>query len=202
MKDKILENRVALAAEQTHGSRSSTTARLDSDIPFSFTDGARWYAVMSNIRCEERAKAGLMARGFRCFLPVERRWVRHARTKEAVNRPLLSRYLFVETDANQRGFFEIRTTDGVEAVLCNGDVPAPMPSGLVEEFIRRQLKGEFDQVAREAMPIGARIKIMDGQFEDFFATVVSFKRSGGEILAELIGKKTRTRVSLLSVRPA
>lgn len=183
--------------------RARAVPRMDEDIPFSFTDGSRWYAVMTNIRCEERAEKGLAAKGFRTFLPFERRWVSHARVRKAVKRPLLSRYLFVETDANKRGFMEIRMTDGVEAVLCNGDVPAPMPGGLVEEFMRRQLSGEFDKVEKEPIPMGARICIVDGPYEDFFATVVGLgKKSGGEILAQLLGKKTRTRFSLMSVRPA
>lgn len=186
------------------GGRSSTASRkLDETVPFSFSDGSRWYAVMTNIRCEERAKVGLMAQGFRVFLPVQRRWVRHARVKTAVNRPLLSRYLFVETDANKRGFFDIRTTDGVEALICTAGVPIAMPVGLVEEFIRRQLSGEFDLVSQEALPVGARIKIMDGQYEDFFATVISIgRKSGGEVLAQLLNSRVRTRFPLISIRPA
>lgn len=190
-------------AAQEATARALAVPRMDEDLPFSFSDGSRWYAVMTNIRCEERAQHGLHAKGFRTFLPTERRWVRHARVRKAVSRPLLSRYLFVETDPNVRGFMDIRLTDGVEAILANCEVPAAMPDGLIEEFIRRQLSGEFDSVAKGPIEVGARIRIMDGPHEDFFATVVGIgKRSGGEILAQLLGSKTRQRFALISVRPA
>lgn len=183
--------------------RARAVPRMDEDIPFSFTDGSRWYAVMTNIRCEERAESGLAAKGFRTFLPKTRRWVKHARVRKAVDRPLLSRYLFVETDANRRGFHDIRITDGVEAIISTCGVPSHMPTGLIEEFIRRQMSGEFDEVAKEKIPPGARIKIMEGQYGDFFATVVSVgKASGGEVLAQLLGTRTRHRFALLNVRPA
>lgn len=206
--------------EQETTERARSVPRMDEDIPFSFSDGSRWYAVMTNIRCEERAENGLAAKGFRTFLPKTRHWVKHARVRKAVDRPLLSRYLFVETDANRRGFHDIRITDGVEAIISTCGVPSHMPPGLIEEFMRRQMCGEFDFVtpgevqyldahgkrqAREnpAMPPGARIKIMDGQYGDFFATVVSVgKASGGEVLAQLLGTRTRHRFALLNVRPA
>lgn len=189
--------------ERETTARARAVPRMDEDIPFSFSDGARWYAVMTNIRCEERAENGLAAKGFRTFLPKTRRWVKHARVRKAVDRPLLSRYLFVETDANRRGFMDIRMTDGVEAIISTCGVPSHMPQGLVEEFIRRQMSGEFDQVAKEAMPPGARIRIMDGEYAAFFATVVSIgKASGGEVLAQLLGTRTRLRFAKLNVRPA
>lgn len=199
------QNMVAYLRRMAHEAteRARAVPRMDEDTPFSFTDGSRWYAIMTNIRCEERAKNGLMEKGFRAFLPVTRRWVKHARTRQAVNRPLLSRYLFVETDANRRGFFEIRATDGVEAIVSTCGVPSAMPKGLIEEFIRRQMGGEFDEVAKEAIPPGARIRIMDGEYSQFFATVVSVSRaSGGEVLAQLLGTRTRQRFALLNVRPA
>lgn len=189
--------------EQEATERARAVPRMDEDVPFSFSDGARWYAVMTNIRCEERAENGLAAKGFRTFLPTMRRWVKHARVRKAVDRPLLSRYLFVETDANRRGFMDIRLTDGVESIISTRGVPSSMPKGLVEEFIRRQMSGEFDQVAKEAIPVGARIRIMDGEYADFFATVVSVgKASGGEILAQLLETRIRTRFARLNVRPA
>jgi len=177
--------------------------KLDSTVPFSFSDGSRWYAVMTNIRCEVRAFGGLMAKGFRAFLPTEKRWVHHARVKRVVDRPLLSRYLFVETDPNTQGFLDIRLTDGVESLVCNNGVPIAMPKGLVEEFMRRQLSGEFDRIANEPLTMGTRVCIMDGQYEDFFATIVGDgKKRGGELLVQLLNSRLRTNLSRFSVRPA
>lgn len=171
-------------------------------LPASFPMGNRWYAVYTHIKAEERVQKGLDSKGYRTFLPKGKRWVTHARVRTPKEFPLLSRYLFVENDPNF-GFSDIRDTDGVEEILSNCDIPISMPDGLIEEFISRQLQGEFDQVTKEPLSVGSKIRIMDGQYSDLFATVVELGgRSGGEILAQLLGSKTRRRFTLISVRPA
>jgi transcription antitermination factor NusG len=176
--------------------------RDEETIPASFPIGLRWYAIYTNIKCEERVQKGLVAKGYRTFLPKERRWVTHSRVKSVKERPLLSRYVFVENDPNH-GFSEIRNTDGVESILSNCDIPQSMPDGLITDFLCRQLKGEFDRTKDQPLGVGCRIRIMDGPYEDFFATIVEMGgRSGGEILAQLMGSRIRRRLTTFSVRPA
>lgn len=177
----------------------------------SFPIGGRWYAVYTNIKCEERVQLGLDAKGFRTFCPKLKKWVSHARVKHVVEVPLISRYLFVEVDPNKRDFEDIRQTDGVEALLANpatidgpdeDRLPSVIPEGLIEELIRRQLMGEFD-TTKGQLPEGARIRIMDGPYEDRIATIIlKGGKNGGEILAQLLGERTRARFARISVRPA
>src|SRR5688572_20410700 len=134
-------------------------------IPASFPSGERWYAVYTNIKCEDRAQLSLDAQGFRTFLPKKKRWVTHARVKRVVARPLIPRYLFVETEPNIRGFHEIHRTDGVETILANNGVPSAMPEGFIGEFIQRQVDGEWDETIGEPLPAGARVRIMGGQYD-------------------------------------
>lgn len=170
--------------------------------------GPRWYAIYTEPKNEYRVQYDLDARGYRTYLPQLSRWVSHARTKSVKKVPLFSRYLFVEIDPNIQSFETVRLTDGVESLLAGptqlGDpVPSAMPEGLIEELISRQLAGEFDVASKEPLATGCRIKIMDGKYADTIATVISMGgKNGGEVLAQLLNSRTRSRFALFSVRPA
>jgi transcriptional antiterminator RfaH len=179
------------------------------DYPFSYGSGNRWFAIFTRPQCERQVQLEIEHRGHRTFLPQKRVWVSHARVKKAVARPLMPRYLFVEVEPNKQGFGGIHDVVGVEYLLGADGVPEPMPDGFVEEFLRRQLRGEFDLVSKDEegnarpIPVGAKICIMDGPYSDSFAIIVGRgKKSGGEVLAQLLGQRIRTRLSMFSVRPA
>jgi transcription antitermination factor NusG len=186
-----------------HGAIALKPMRAAAMPPISYRSGPLWFAAFTNPNCEFRAQFGLEREGYRTFIPKLRRWISHARTKKAVERPLLSRYVFFELEPDKHGFDAVHRVNGVEYIIGSAGVPLPMPEGFVSEFIKRQLSGEFDFVSKEPMPIGARVCIMDGQFADIFAVIVGIgKKSGGEVLAQLIESRTRTRLSMMSVRPA
>src|SRR5215813_8236501 len=60
--------------------------------------GPRWFVVYTLARCEDRARLGLEAKGFECFLPTLIRELRHARRAVIAKRPLFPRYLFCRFD--------------------------------------------------------------------------------------------------------
>lgn len=178
-------------------------------VSLSYRSGPLWFAAFTNPNCELRAQFGLEREGYRTFIPKLKRWVSHARVKKAVERPLLSRYVFFELVPDMHGFDAVHRTNGIEYIIGTGGVPLPMPEGFIPEFIKRQLAGEWDFVTKDEegnlrpLPIGAQIRIMDGQFQDVVAIIVGMgRKSGGEVLAQLIESRTRTRLSLMSVRPA
>jgi transcription antitermination factor NusG len=72
-----------------------------------------WYIAITNPNCHRRAEAGLAAIGYRSFWPRLRKWVSHARTKQAKEYPILGRYVFVEIP--DREFYAVRNVNGVEA---------------------------------------------------------------------------------------
>jgi hypothetical protein len=64
------------------------------------------------------------------------------------------------------------------------------------------LSGEFDQVANEAIPKCARVCLVEGQFDNWLATVTG-REKGGRFTVKLLGENVHlNRVSSYSVRPA
>jgi transcription antitermination factor NusG len=95
--------------------------------------------------------------------------------------PILGRYLFVDLPADARGetdFWTARNVHGVEGFLV-GDrgEPAKVAAEVVTAFLERYMAGEWDFVAKEIIPVGARVRIMEGEFADLL-TVVRGRRNG------------------------
>lgn len=123
--------------------------------------------------------------GYAAFWPKCKKWASHARVKVAKEYPILGRYLFVEIpDGN---FWAVRAVDGVEGLLTGDDrAPAKVPPEVVYAFRDRYMRGEWDFVAQNKLPVGARIKIMEGEFADMLTVVRGFR--GGKVKFLPVGK--------------
>lgn len=163
---------------------------------------SNWYCVITNPQCQTRAQLGLGALGYRTFVPKHRRWVSHARVRKAVEKPLLNRYVFVEVDtshASAQSFGEVKGVNGVEGLVSICGRPAIIPRVCVEDFLRRYMAGEWDDVAKEPLPIGARVRVLEGQFRDLLATVTGVK--AGKVSAKILGTNDYLKVYKASVSP-
>lgn len=166
----------------------------------SYTSGLKWFVVRTNIRCENRAQMGLDALGYRTFMPKMKKWITHARMKTVVERPLFPRHLFVELEPNIDGFGHAREVDGVESILGTNGTPMYVPSKFVEEFLLRQLAGEFDYAAKQPLAAGCKVRIVQGEYDDLFGVIQSVKR--GTMFVKLLESAIITRLSFLGVRAA
>lgn len=142
-----------------------------------------WHVAIVNPNCHRRAEQGLAEIGYRAFWPKLRKWVSHARTKIPKEYPILGRYLFVEIpDAN---FFSVRAVNGIKGLLT-GDSGAPcqVHPEQVWAFRERYMAGEWDEIAHGAIPVGARVRVMEGEFADLLTTIRKRKNGKLEFLAK------------------
>lgn len=190
-----------------HGTIGMTRRTVDTaPVPASFPKGERWYVVRTNIRCEDRAQMGLVAAGFRAFLPQITKWQKHARVSKVGKVALFPRYLFVEADFNRQSITDIHQTHGVESIINNNGVPTSIYGEFILKLLERQLRGQFDQTrddtGQQTYPVGARIVIAEGKWEDAIGIIERFK--GGqraEILVSIMGRKQRQTLELANMRP-
>ncbi len=177
----------------------------------SLSDTARWYCIVVGANQHGRVTGALYEAGYRTFTPMKRVWVSHARVRKAVERPLLGRYVFVEIDqpsaggashvSGRQSFYAVRQIKGVDAFLVNhkGE-PAPFPSAWVEDFLHRYMRGEWDEVADGSLPVGARVRVMEGEFANMLATVVGVK--GKRVDVKLFDSTQHARLNESTVRAA
>jgi hypothetical protein len=64
----------------------------------------------------------------------------------------------------------------------------------------RYMSGEWDEIAKGPLPVGARIRVVEGEFENMLATVTS--RKGHRIDFKLYGENRYGRLNDCSVRAA
>lgn len=173
-----------------------------------------WYIAITNPNCHRRAENGLASLGYQAFWPKCRKWASHARVKVAKEYPILGRYLFINVpDGN---FYAVRNVDGIEALLT-GDrqEPVVVPEATVWDFRERYLNGEWDFVRdrrpvygwdkkkqrnvidrweiNDPLPLGARVKIMEGEFADMLTVVRGFRNGKVKFLPQGKGQFVFTK---------
>lgn len=164
----------------------------------------RWYVVQTHPHAESKASANLVRQGYDVYLPRYLRRRRHARRIETVAAPLFPRYLFVAIDVTIQRWRCVQSTLGVARLVCNGDEPAVVPDGVVEDLLHRQDGRGFLQLGpSQRFVAGDRIRIVDGAFTaclGFFE-----KMSDGErvaVLLDLLGRKVRVVLDAESIAAA
>jgi transcriptional antiterminator RfaH len=162
-----------------------------------------WHAVHSHPHAEEKAAFNLARQGFEVILPRQRRWVRHARKRMIVRRPLFPRYLFVCLDRDATGWRPILSTLGVAGMVCAGDRPAVVPAPVIDSLRRREADGAFDFIATQRLQPGDRVRIAEGPLENVIGRLLA---SGDDervtILFELLGRIVRAEVSTAAIEAA
>lgn len=184
----------------------------DDRIDFPISSTAKWFCAVTNPNCQARAALGLHELGYRTFYPKVRRWVSHARTKQAKDKPLLGRYIFVEVDPknDQQSFYAVRAVNGIETILSKWQAtsagmkfqPAAFCSDWVVSMRLRQMAGEWDET-KGALPIGARVRLMEGEFADRLATVTAKEgRREKTIVFKLVDENRYGSLHVSNVRAA
>jgi transcriptional antiterminator RfaH len=156
-------------------------------------DPARWYVVQTHVHSEMKAVTHLNRQGYSTYLPRYLKRRRHARRVETVAAPLFPRYLFVAIDVASQRWRSIQSTIGVTHLVCNGDEPATVPDGVIEQLRGREDERGFVTLdTRPRFARGEKIRVVDGVFD---ACVGLFDgmadRERVAILLDLLGRKVR-----------
>jgi len=191
-------------SDQPEGAVACRERRRSLELPASFAAGFAWYVAYTDVRCEQRARMELTAKGFAVYLPTYLREIRHARRVKTVERPLFPRYLFVGFDINHDPWTQVRRTDGIDRLLSHDEIPVRVPPGVVEGLRAAQERDVFAEKARmEAAPtIGEHVEIADGPFRNFIVEVASApdEQHRVEILLKVLGGERKIRMVLAALR--
>jgi len=164
----------------------------------------RWYAVHTRPCAEAKAVENLRRQGYPTYLPRHRRWVRHARRRAIVLRPLFPSYLFVGIDRAVMSWRPVLSTIGVAGMVRGGDEPIPVPGAIIDLLRQRECDGAFDELTPASrLKPGDPVRMNDGPL----ATLVGRLAAAGEdervvILFDFLGRTVATEVPASSVEAA
>ncbi len=161
----------------------------------------QWYVVHTHFKNEALALTNLRRQGFDVYLPQYLKSRRHARRSELVSAPLFPRYLFVYLDIEAVRWRAIKYTIGVQHIICNGERPAPVPDGVVED-IKAHENDAGKVVLGRICPFKKNqlVKINTGALSDhsgLFDCASDDQRVF--ILLELMGRMVRVRVPMETI---
>jgi Transcription antiterminator len=150
--------------------------------------GRRWYVVHTRPHSEARAIANLEHQAFHVFCPRVPKTVRHARKLSRSMAPLFPDYVFVHLDAARDRWRSINGTRGVVRLISQGDIPAPVPNGVVEALqTRADSHGVISWIS--SLKLGQTVRISDGPFAGLVGTLESLDEAGRvHVLLQLMGR--------------
>jgi transcriptional antiterminator RfaH len=160
----------------------------------------RWYVVQTQTRAEERARFNLERQGFRTYLPRYKRERRHARRRDVVKAPLFPGYIFVELDLDRSAWRSVNGTFGVVQLVSNGERPAPVPAGIVEEINARAGSDGLIELLPPPLRKGQPLQIVSGALAEcrgFFERMAD--RDRVVLLLDLLGRKVRVEAPVAAV---
>ena len=162
-----------------------------------------WYVVHTHPRGEETARRHLMRQGFNAFLPQYLKRRRHARRTDWIRAPLFPRYLFVAMDMKMTRWRAISSTVGVSHLVCHGERPAQVPSGIVAHIQQRLDADGLIEIEPE-VPFhqGDVVRVTSGAMVDQLGL---FQCATDEdrviLLLDLLGRQVEVKLPLDTVTP-
>ena len=147
----------------------------------------RWYAVHTQPRRELRAKNHLENQSYQVFLPLRLKTIRHARKLMNVASPFFPRYLFIQLDLTQHRWRSVNGTVGVTGLVMQGDIPHPVPRGVVEAMIA-SIDSKGLLCFADSLKPGTQVRLAAGPFADQLGILDRLDDSGRvRVLLEIMG---------------
>ena len=168
----------------------------------------RWVALRISHAKEFSAAEELTAKGFLGYCPMGRKfaiWASHKKRapKGTIrNYPVFSRYIFCGLKEGQVVGRDTRI--GVDWTLGDSSGPIYIPPIAIRHLNDLEISGEWDTTKdwREKSPyaVGSQVKITDGAFAGFQATVSALESENRiRLLIDMFGRAINVRVTPLQV---
>lgn len=163
---------------------------------------SRWFAVNTLPNSEQRAKVNLERQGWRCFYPQVSRTTKSGRRMYTRLRALFPGYVFVRLNLAESGWRSVDGTFGVRAIVKSGDLPAPLPQGVVEAII--QISDEDGKVSfASSLKPGQDVRFETGPFAGLIGKLEHLDGAGRvTVLLDVLGRATPIRGHVAEVAPS
>ncbi len=165
-------------------------------------ENERWYAVHTLPFAEKRAQTQLANQQFRTFLPKRQKTVRHARKMTNVVAPFFPRYLFIVLDLTRDRWRSVNGTFGVASLVMGGDLPCPVPPGIVESMLDLADAAGLLQLHPD-LKVGSPVRLAAGPFAEQLAVLDRLDDSGRiRVLLNMLGRQVPVSLHRTHALPA
>lgn len=169
--------------------------------------GPLWRVAYTEPRAELQASRDIRETlGFDVYAPFEKLVVVRRGRRLDTARPYFPRYLFVAVDPHRQDWQPILDIDGIVDVMRNNGEPSYVPSAQIAALRKAEEVGMFDLTAVNAskFEVGELVRISEGPFSGFNATIVEFMaklrsataKKRAKVLVDFMGRMTSTDLAL------
>lgn len=138
-------------------------------------ESANWYVVRCQPKKEQLAKLHLCNQGFEIYQPLGDQVAHQRRHSTTVSlrqpAPLFPSYLFIKLNLGTMRWRAVNSTIGVLGLVQFGDLPARLPSGVVEALKARTSTPRPPQIPDDTLACGTPVRIIEGPFSGFISEV-------------------------------
>jgi transcription antitermination factor NusG len=165
------------------------------DTDFDDGSGLRWYVASTLPRKERLAEFNLRNQDIRSFLPLLEVTRRHARKVRTELAAAFSGYIFVNLDIGRQRWRSVNGTIGVAHLLCDGEGPRAVESGVVETLIH-SVDSRGAIVFEPSLAVGDSVRLLSGPFADSLGVLQRLDGAGRvQLLLDLISGPVKVNVS-------
>ena len=155
-----------------------------------------WFLLQFKSNSHHKAVKNLNQQGFETFLPMYDLTVSVNSRFRNITKPLFSGYMFVAFDKTNSQWNMINNTYGVSRLVTFNSTLRSVPAKLINSLRNRcDVSGKL--LSAEKLSIGDQVKILNGPFTNFVATVETLEADQRIwILLDLMGRKTKIKTYL------
>jgi transcriptional antiterminator RfaH len=154
-----------------------------------------WFLVQFKPNSHKLADRNLKRQGFETFLPLQEVTRRQDARFISEHRPLFPGYMFIRLDAESSPWRKVNSTHGVSRIVSFGDVPAPVPDGLVAALLERSDESGV-MITGSGLVAGGEVKVIDGPFAEFAGKIETIDAERRVwLLLDFMGQATRIQVN-------
>jgi transcription antitermination factor NusG len=147
-------------------------------------DSAKWYAIHTRSRFEQKVYDGMCGKSIEVFLPRVRVMSRRKDRRKKILVPLLPGYIFVNTDLNPEGYWDIIKTVGVVRMV--GFKGKPVPAREEEISSLMILDGTDRTVQNRAyMKRGDMVMVMEGPLKGLVGFYLHHKGQNDKVVVSI-----------------
>jgi transcriptional antiterminator RfaH len=162
-------------------------------------DLTEWYLAQCKPNCARIAERNLKRQGIRTFLPLQEQTRQSGSRFVSDLRPLFPGYVFVGVHQGGQHWRVINSTYGVSRLVAFSEYPAPVPSVLVSDLMRRcDSEGRLHPPPQLAP--GDTVRVITGVLANFVAKVeVIAPNQRIWVLLDFMGQALRAELPRASV---
>lgn len=171
----------------------------------------KWYVVQAYSQYEMRVKQLLVERITRAglddffgqiLIPTEEVSEVRDGKRRTSERKFFPGYVLIEMELNDETWHLVKDTPNVSGFIGGtSDRPFPLTQSEVDAIMNRMQEGAESPKPRTLYEVGEEIRVIDGPFADFNATVemVNYEKSRLKVSVEIFGRATPVELEFYQV---